>query len=95
MHVNHTPDDTLDDPPRKPCIRDFHELLHQHLPPALILKVTPILELERRLDEIVLEHPHLREEAPLVLVGESRRRDRLSGQLKVTVNQRYPLQLHA
>lgn len=91
MHINLTPDD----PPRLPSIRDFHELLHQHLPPPLILKVTPIPELERRLDEIVLEHPHLREEAPLVLVGERRRRDRLSGQMKVTVNQVYPLQQHA
>ncbi|MVN77720.1 hypothetical protein GO988_15410 [Hymenobacter sp. HMF4947] len=79
MHLNTTPDLPL----AKPCIRDLHELLHQHLSPQLVM-LTPLPELERRLHEIAAQHPRFREEAPLVLSGEARRRHRYSGGLGVT-----------
>ncbi|MGI4873399.1 MAG: hypothetical protein ACRYFX_19750 [Janthinobacterium lividum] len=79
MRLNQAPDP----PPALPNIRDLHELLHQHLPPPLILKLTPLPELERRLEEITAEHPRFREEAPLVLAGEQQRRQRLSGTLRL------------
>jgi hypothetical protein len=73
MHLNTDPDE----PPGKPCIRDFAELVNVHLPPANVIKALPLTDLERRCDEIVVEHPHLREEVPLVLAGETRRRKNL------------------
>lgn len=73
MHVNTEPDD----PPRLPCIRDYAELVNVHLPPATVIKALPYTELERRCDEIVVEHPHLREEVPVVLASETTRRQRL------------------
>jgi hypothetical protein len=75
MHVNHTPPE----PPGKPCIRDMHELLRDHLPPAVVIKVLPLEELERRCHEVAAEHQRFREEAPLVLQGEATRRHRLRG----------------
>lgn len=71
-----------DPAPAKPCIRDLHELLRDHLPAPLI-KLTPLKELRRRCHEIVAEHPRFREEVPLVLVGEQQRRERLAGRLVV------------
>ena len=78
MHLNLTPDP----PPQKPCIRDLHELLHLHLTPQLVM-LAPLEELSRRLHELAAQHPRFREEAPLVLVGEERRRQRFSGGLVV------------
>ena len=80
MHLNAT----LDPPPPKPCIRDLAELLRDHLPPLLV-KLTPLKELRRRCHEIAAEHPRFREEVPLVLVGEERRRQKLSGVLVAVV----------
>lgn len=81
MHLNTDPAQPLG----KPCIRDMHELLRDHLPAPLV-KLTPLQELERRCHEIAAEHPRFREEVPLVLRGEAQRRTRLSGLLQVTVN---------
>ena len=81
MHLNTTPPE----PPKLPCIRDLHELVHQHLTPQLVMLV-PLKELRRRLHEIATEHPRFREETPLVLAGETRRRRRLSGELTVLVS---------
>jgi hypothetical protein len=78
MHLNITPDP----PPAKPCIRDLHELLHVVLSPQLVM-LSPLEELARRLHEIAAQHPRFREEAPLVLAGEQRRRHRYSGALTV------------
>ena len=80
MQVNTTPDDPL----RLPCIRDMAELLRDHLPPPAVIKVTPLPELARRCHEIAAEHLRFREEAPLVLAGEMRRRHRYSGELAVS-----------
>ena len=81
MYLNTTPPE----PPRKPCIRDLHELLHQHLCPKLVM-LTPLAELERRLHEIAAQHPRFQEETPLVLAGEAHRRRRLGGELTVLVS---------
>ena len=75
MHLNTTPAP----PPGKPCIRDMHELLRDHLPPAVVLKALPLAELERRCHEVAAEHQRFREEVPLVLAGEASRRHRLRG----------------
>lgn len=72
--------------PRKPCLRDLATLTATLLPPALVMLV-PLPELERRAHEIDATHPHYREETPLVVQWERRRRQRLSGQLHVSVNQ--------
>lgn len=76
MHLNTTPDPPLP----KPCLRDLHELLRDHLPAPLV-KLTSLGELRRRCHEIVAEHPRFREEVPLVLTGEERRRQHYAGQL--------------
>lgn len=75
---------TLNDPPRLPCLRDLAELLRDHLPPASVIKLTPLPELARRCHEIAAEHQRFREEAPLVLAGEVRRRRRYGGELAVS-----------
>lgn len=82
MHLNTDPDL----PERKPCLRDLATLVATLLPPALVMLV-PLPELERRAHEIDATHPHYREETPLVVQWERRRRQRLSGQLQVSVNQ--------
>jgi hypothetical protein len=46
-----------------------------------LLMLSPLEELARRLHEVVAQHPRFREEAPLVLAGEQRRRHRFSGAL--------------
>jgi hypothetical protein len=81
MYLNTDPIEPLG----KPCIRDMHELLRDHLPASLIM-LTPLQELERRCHEIAAQHPRFREEVPLVLRGEAQRRTRLSGLLQVSVN---------
>lgn len=78
MHLNTTPAP----PPAKPCMRDMNELIYVRLCPKLV-KLSPLEELARHLHEIVADYPHLREEAPLVLQGEQRRRHRYSGALTV------------
>ena len=82
MHLNTEPVG----PPRKPCIRDYADLKATLLPDNLVMLV-PLDELERRAHEIDATHPHYREETPLVVAWERRRRQRLSGQLHVSVNQ--------
>lgn len=90
MHLNTTPVE----PPRKPCMRDYSELLRDHLPAPLV-KLSSLEELRRRCHEIVAEHPRFREEVPLALADEEYRRQRLSGQLQVTNYQSLSLQHHA
>ena len=72
-------------PARKPCLRDLHRLTTTLLPPALVALV-PLEELARRIQEINATHPQYQEETPLVLAWETNRRQKLSGQLVVTVN---------
>lgn len=79
MHLNVTPDP----PPAKPCMRDMHELVHVVLTPQLLM-LSPLEELARRLHEVVAQQPRFREEAPLVLAGEERRRHRYGGELAVS-----------
>ena len=81
MRVNHDPAP----PARKPCLRDLHRLTTRLLPPALVALV-PLEELARRTREIDATHPQYQEETPLVLAWETSRRQRLSGQMVVTVN---------
>lgn len=78
MHLNTTPAP----PPGKPCWRDMHELLRDHLPCQLIMLASS-QELERRCQELAATHPRFREELPLVLQGEAARRQRLGGGLVV------------
>jgi hypothetical protein len=79
MHLNTTPNP----PPAKPCIRDMHELVHVVLTEPLLM-LAPLPELARRLHEVTAQHPRFREEAPLVLAGETARRRRYSGALAVS-----------
>ena len=72
-------------PARKPCLRDLHRFTTTLLPPALVALV-PLEELARRIQEITATHPQHQEETPLVLAWETSRRQKLSGQLVVTVN---------
>jgi hypothetical protein len=65
-------------PQGKPCIRDMHELVTQHLPEQLV-KLVPLDQLDRRCDEIDADHPHLQEETQLVRTLEAKRRARYRG----------------
>lgn len=69
-------------PARLPCLRDLAQLTATLLPPALVMLV-PLDELARRAQEINATHPQYREETPLVVAWEARRRQRLSGALAV------------
>lgn len=71
-------------PAPKPCVRDRHERLRDHLPEP-ILRLTSLKQLRRRCPELAATYPRLREELPLVLVGEERRRQ-LNGGRRVSVN---------
>ncbi|WP_460500190.1 hypothetical protein, partial [Hymenobacter agri] len=51
-------------PAKRPCIRDYHELVDKHMPDQLI-KLVPLEELERFGDELVAEQPRFAEEVPL------------------------------
>ncbi|GAB2954599.1 hypothetical protein GCM10027048_20080 [Hymenobacter coalescens] len=73
MHLNTDPQE----PARRPCLRDLATLTATLLPPALVM-LTPLAELERRCREINVTHPHYREETPLVLTYEQRRRGQFS-----------------
>jgi hypothetical protein len=86
MRLNTDPDE----PPGKPNIYDYAELVNVHLPPATIIKALPFNELERRCEEIIVERPYLREEVPLVLKGEKARRQRLQGLRVVRLPQSNP-----
>jgi hypothetical protein len=69
------------EPPRKPCIRDMHQLTQAPgaLLPAALVMLTPLAELERRAEEISATHPQYREELPLVVGMEKHRRHRMRG----------------
>ena len=82
MHLDTTPNC----PPRKPCLRDLHRLTTTLLPAAMVM-LTPLPELERRCFEIDATHPQYREETPLVLAWEAQRRERLRGELVISVRQ--------
>lgn len=77
MHLNTDPVAPAA-PPKLPCIRDYHELVHQHMPDQLI-KLVPLAELERFGAELVAEQPRFAEEVPLRVAGEARRRARHRG----------------
>jgi hypothetical protein len=81
MHLNTDPIE----PERKPCWRDMHHLTTTLLVPTLV-QLVPLKELRRRIREINATHPQYREETPLVLAHEVRRRARLSGQLSYDTN---------
>jgi hypothetical protein len=72
------------EPPRKPCIRDYAELKATLLPDSLVMLV-PIDELERRANEINATQPRFREETPIVVATERKRRSLLSGLLQLSV----------
>lgn len=74
------------EPARRPCLRDLATLVSTLLPPALVM-LAPLPELERRCHEINTTHPQYREETPLVLAYEHKRRGQLSGQLRVVHRQ--------
>jgi hypothetical protein len=82
MHLDSTPPQ----PAGKPCMRDMHELVTKVLPEQLAM-LAPLHELERRLREIDATQPRFREETPLYLAGETKRRRRLSGELHVAGRQ--------
>ena len=65
-------------PPKKPCIRDYHELATIHMPDQLI-KLVPLDELERFGAELVAEQPRFAEEVPPRVAGEKHRRARHKG----------------
>lgn len=81
MHLNTDPIPPL----RKPCLRDLAQLTTTLLPAALVM-LAPLPELERRIQEINATHPQYQEETPLVLRYERKRRQKLSGELVVSVN---------
>lgn len=81
MHLNTAPVE----PPRKPCIRDYAELKATLLPDALVMLV-PLDELERRAHEIDATQPRFREETPIVVAAERKRRSRLSGLLQLSIS---------
>jgi hypothetical protein len=84
MHLNKAPQEA----PRKPCIRDLHQLTTTLLPADLV-KLIPLKQLKRRVQEINATHPHFQEETPLVLTWETQRRKRLRGLLTVTARHRH------
>lgn len=91
MHLNKSPAE----PPGMPCIRDYSELISDKgLLPELLVKLTPLPELERRCEEIAAEHPRFREEVPLVLAGEKHRRRRFRS-LQIISHPLVPRQQHA
>ena len=85
MHLNTTPPA----PARKPNILELAQLTATLLPAALV-QLVPLKQLKRRIREINATHPQYREETPLVLAYETKRRRRLAPGLRVSVN---PLQV--
>ena len=74
MHLNTDPLA----PAKLPCIRDYHELATIHMPDQLI-RLVPLEELERFGQELVADQPRFREEVPVRIAGEARRRARYRG----------------
>ncbi|SHL86980.1 hypothetical protein [Hymenobacter psychrotolerans] len=91
MYLN--TDSTLE-PARRPCLRDLATLTATLLPPALVM-LAPLAELERRCHEINATHPRYREETPLVLAYEHRRRDQFSGVLRLAGPPAGPVRMDA
>lgn len=70
----------------KPCWRDMAQLTKSDgLLPANVVPLLSLKQLKRSIREINLTHPRYQEETPLVLAHEVKRRERLSGKLKVSV----------
>jgi hypothetical protein len=75
MHLNTDPPA----PPRLPNMLELAQLTSSEgLLPATLVQLVPLPELRRRAGEIEVTHPQYREELPLVLSYEERRRERLS-----------------
>ena len=84
MHLNNTPPA----PARKPNLLELAQLTSPTgLLPAILVPLLPLKELRRRATEIEATHPQYREELPLVLAYETRRRQRFTQGLVVSVNQ--------
>lgn len=84
MHLNADPVQ----PARLPNMLELAQLTSPTgLLPATLVPLLPLAELTRRAREIDATHPQYREETPLVLAWEQRRRERLSGRLAVTTTQ--------
>jgi hypothetical protein len=80
MQINKDPDL----PPRKPCLRDYQQLTTTLLPDNLVM-IVPLDELERRAREIDATHPQFREETPIRVALERKRRRDLQGLLVAQV----------
>ena len=81
MHLNVSPPE----PMRKPCWRDLACLTSPTgLLPAAVVPLLPLKQLKRRIREINCTHPQYREETPVVLAHETRRRRQLNGELRVS-----------
>jgi hypothetical protein len=77
MHLNTDPPAPAG-PTKLPCMRDYSDLVHNHMPDQLI-KLVPLEELERFGAELVAEQPRFAEEVPLRVAGEAHRRARHRG----------------
>jgi hypothetical protein len=84
MHRNDTPASPLG----KPCLRDLAQLTSPTglLPAALVPLMSP-KQLKRRAHEIEVTHPQYREELPVLLAYEAKRRRQLSGVMQVSATQ--------
>lgn len=83
MYLNTSPASPLG----KPCLRDMAQLTSPTgLLPATIVPLLPLKQLRRRAQEIEATHPQYREELPVLLAYEAKRRGRF-GKLQVSVTQ--------
>jgi hypothetical protein len=71
-------------PQGKPNILEYAQLKATLLPDSLVMLV-PLEELDRRASEIDATHPQFREETPVVVAIERKRRARLRGLLQLSV----------
>lgn len=84
MHLNNDPQAKLG----KPCLRDMATLVSPTgLLPAALVPLMSDERLSSRANEIGVTHPQYREELPVLVAYEMKRRRRLSGELEVAVNQ--------
>lgn len=84
MHLNTTPPES----PRKPCMRDYSQLIAPTgLLPEALVQVVPLKQLKRRIREINYTHPQYQEETPVLLAIETERRQRLAGGMRVVREQ--------
>lgn len=84
MQVDHSPSQPLG----KPCLRDMATLVSPTgLLPAALVPLMSDERLSSRANEIGVTHPQYREELPVLVAYEMKRRRRLSGELEVAVNQ--------